>query len=186
MRAATLSIDVPTKRGQAAARFFREHMLQPCKEKSVRYQQYGFEGNALPSDRDWIVLAALVTGDRPAGSDSLSELERHHVRSHRFGTGPTYTVVQEYARVEFDALKSRSHLAVSYATDLSSVEIRRFKGEQWLEYVQEFGGFEFFAFSRFTDPEITIDPGWMLEHSQLLLTLDAGRIVCLNPVIGQR
>ncbi len=132
---------------------------------------------------DWIVFAALLTGDRPGGGSDLAELANHHVRSHRFGSAPVYAFVQEAVETEFEAFKQHFHLVFSYADNLSRVELRRFTGSQWVEYVEEFGGIEFFAFSGFTDPEIVIRPAWLFENADLMLVLDAGSLSYLNPAL---
>lgn len=167
----------------AAMSFFRECILQPYQSKARRYQECGLWGTDTASRSDWIVFAALLTGDRPGGTSWLPELSRHHVRNHPFGSGPTYTIVQEAVEEDFDAFKARFHLSISYATDLSRVEVRRFTGSQWVDYVEEFGGIQFFAFSRFTDPEIDIRPAWLFEHAELVLVLDGGSITYLNSAL---
>lgn len=169
-----------------ALSFFRECILEPCQAKAKHYRQSGFGEGAYPAEWDWVVLAALLTGDRPAGGHSISQLIRHHVRSHVFGSGPSYTIVQEYVEVEFEAFQARPHLVWSFSPDLSRVEMRRFTGEEWIECVQELGGIEFFAFSRFTDPEVTIDSSWMFERSELMLVLDGGRLSYLSPVLMEQ
>ena len=170
----------PTDDVKAAVSFFRECIFDPCRTKAEHYRQAGFGTRAYPAEWDWVVLAALFTDDRPAGGHSISELSGHHVRSHFFGSGPTYTIVQEYVEDEFEAFQTRAHLALSYSPDLSRVEMRRITGEQWLECVQEIGGISFFAFSRFTDPEVEIPASWMFDHSELLVVLDSGRVSYLS------
>lgn len=169
----------------AAMSFFQDCILRPYQTKERHYRDCGMVGVSSTSCSDWIVFAALLTGDRQGSSSDLSELSRHHIRSHGFGYGPVYTLVQEAVEVEFEAFKQVDHLVFSYARDLSRVELRRFAGAQWVEYVEEFGGIKFFALSRFTDPEISIRPSWLFENAELLLVLDAGTITYLNPAFSQ-
>lgn len=164
-----------------AIAFFNECILQPHQAKERHYRESGVWGAGSASDADWVAFAALLTGDRPGGDSDLPELSRHHVRNHRFGSGPLYTFVQEAVEDEFEAFKERYHLAFSYADNLSHVELRRFTGAQWVEYVEQYGGITFFAFSGFTDPEIDIRPSWLYEHAELMLVLDSGRLSYLNP-----
>ena len=88
--------------------------------------------------------------------------------------------------MEFEEFKKRFHLVFSYADNLSRVELRRFTGSQWVEYVEEFGGIEFFAFSGFTDPEIDFGPAWLHENADLMLVLDAGSVTYLNPALTEQ
>ena len=170
----------------AAVSFFRDCMLTPYRLKSAPYRACGISESETTSQADWIVFAALLTGDRRGSESDLSELTRHHVRSHRLGSGPTYTMVQEAVDVEFGALATRSHLVFSYADNLSRVELRRFTGAQWAQYVEELGGISFFALSRFTDPEVTISPVWLHKSSELMLILDAGEVTYLNPLLSEQ
>ena len=153
----------------------------PFQAKNRYYRECWASGAATASKADWIVFAALLTGDRPGASSILAELSHHHVRSHPFGSSPVYTIVQEAAEVEFEAFKECRHLVFSYADNLSRVELRRFTGAQWVEHVEEFGGITFFASSRFTDPEIDIPPSWLHEHAELMLVLDSGSVTYINP-----
>lgn len=171
---------------QTALDFFRDCMLRPFQAKSRYYRESAMWGATTASEADWIVFAALLTGDRPGGESHLAELSDHHVRSHRFGAGPIYCIVQEAVEDEFEAFKLRTHLVFSYADNLSRVEMRRFTGQQWVEYVEEFGGIAFFAFSGFTDPEIDIRPAWLYENAELMLVLDAGSVTYRNPALGEQ
>lgn len=165
----------------AALAYFKECILHPYQTKERYHREYGVWGGDSASDADWIVFAALLTGDRPGRRSSLAELSHHHVRSHRLGYGPIYTCVQEAVEEEFEEFKERFHLVFAYADNLSRVELRRFTGSQWVEFVEEFGGISFFAFSGYTDPEIFIPPKWLSENARLLLVLDAGKITHLSP-----
>ena len=170
----------------AALAYFQECILRPHQAKERYYREFGVWGESTASNTDWIVFAALLTGDRPGSRSSLAELSHHHVRSHRLGYGPIYTIVQEAVEEEFEEFKERFHLVFAYADNLSRVELRRFTGTQWVDFVEEFGGISFFAFSGYTDPEIFIPPKWLSENSRLLLVLDAGKITHLSPELVSR
>lgn len=174
----------PRPNASAAVAYFNECILRPHRAKERYYRECGLWSVGSASEVDWIVFAALLTGDRPGGVSDLPELSRHHVRSHRFGSRPLYTIVQEAVEVEFEAFKECHHLVFSYADNLSRVELRRFAGAQWVEYVEGFGGITFFASSRFTDPEIDIPPSWLHDHSDLMLVLDSGSVTYVDPSLA--
>ena len=170
---------------EAALDFFTTHMLGPHKGKERAYRKAGISGARTTADADWRAFAALLTGDIGRSSSSLSELPHHHVRAAPLGGSVTYMFVQEAVEDEFEAFKARYHLVFEYECGLSRVEVRRFTGAQWVEYAEQRGGIEFFAFSRFTDPEIDFSSDWMKKNADLMLTLEDGAVSYFDPLLWE-
>ena len=176
---------VHTNRLEAALDFFTAHMLGPHKSKVRAYRKAGIEHAPTTAKADWHALAALLTGDLGERTSLLAELPHHHVRAACMGGFATYTFVQEAVEEEYEAFQGRYHLVFSHEPDLSRVEVRRLRGAQWVEYAEEHGGIEFFAFSRFTDPEIEFPSQWINEHGDLMLVVEDGTVVYLDPALWE-
>lgn len=170
---------------ETALDFFTAHILGPHRSKARAYRKAGIGDAPTTARADWHALAALLTGDIGARTSFLAELPHHHVRAACMNGFPTYTFVQEAVEEEYEAFQSRYHLVFLYEPDLAHVELWRFSGSQWIEHAEARGGIEFFAFSGFTDPEIEFPSTWIRNHADLMLVIEDGAIVHLDPALWE-
>ena len=110
-------------------KFYQKFLLQPIQEKSKIYQEYGFKvvGSVVP--RDWEVLAAILLKDR-AKPGYGSDLEKHEVKSARYGNSFEYQYHKNHGEQKLKEDQEVDHIFITYTQDYLSLEVWLVKGHE--------------------------------------------------------
>lgn len=163
-----------------AVEFFQKFIYEPLQGKMAIYRKIGCVPIVGVAASDWLMFAALLTGDIVEAVSGGTSLVRHHVIMTGRDGPITYTFVQEAAAGELASWMAKPHLVFCADDDLSRVVVRRFDGAQFGDRVSECGGLSFLEGSRFSDPEVDFSAEWLKQNTDVMLVIYNAEIVAFD------
>lgn len=116
--------------------FYQKCLLGPIQEKTKIYQEYGFQVIGSIVSRDWEVLAAILLKDR-AKPGYGSDLEKHEVKSARYGNSFEYQYHKNYGEQKLKEDQEVDHIFITYTENYLSLEVWQVRGEELAPIFQD-------------------------------------------------